>query len=310
MSVTSSLAGFRKSRWFALVWAVPASIVVVAGIVLAAQGIRTLPSVQSFVHDYPGHSALPAFAPVGFPAWLQWQHGLNGFFLLFIIRSGLQVRTVKRPDGFWTRRNDGTLRTKGQPVRISMNLWLHLSIDTLWVLNGILFYVLIFSTGQWVRIVPTTWDVFPNAVSAGLQYASLNWPTESGWSNYNALQVLSYFLVVFVAAPLSLITGLRMAPGLAARWKPLDRLFPVTAARRLHFPLMIFFAGFILVHVILVLATGALNNLNHMYAGRDDESWWGLGIFLASVVVMVAAWIAARPLVLRAIAGTMGKVGR
>jgi len=307
---TSRIAAFRQSRWFKLLWIVPVTIVVLAVVALAVRGVRELPAMQSFLKDFPGASPLPASAPVGFPAWLAWQHGLNAFFILFIIRSGWLVRIATRPTAYWTRNNKGLITTKGQPVRISMNLWLHLSFDTLWVLNGVLFYVLLFSTGQWLRLIPTRWDIFPNALSAGLQYASLNWPAENGWANYNALQVLSYFLVVFVAAPLALITGIRMSPGLASRFAPLDKVFPTPVARTIHFPVMVFFVAFVIVHVTLVLATGALNNLNHMYAVRNDNSWAGFVIFAASVIVMIVAWFAARPVVLRSLAGLTGRVGR
>jgi thiosulfate reductase cytochrome b subunit len=310
MALAETLKTFRASRWFRLVGIIPAALVGLALIVVAAQVIRVQPWGQSFLHTYPGFSGLPSFAPVGLPAWVEWQHGLNVFFLLFIVRSGWLVRTTKRPTAYWTRNNTGPIRTKRPPVRISLNLWLHLSFDTLWVLNGIVFYVLIFCTGQWVRIIPTRWDVFPNAISAGLQYASLNWPVESGWSNYNALQTISYFVVVFIAAPLAVVTGLRMSPGLAERFRPFDRVFPLPVARKIHFPVMVFFVAFTIVHVTLVFATGALNNLNHMYASRNDESWVGFSIFAASVVVMVGAWIAARPLILRSIAGLSGKVSR
>ncbi|KDA07162.1 membrane protein [Microbacterium sp. CH12i] len=298
------MADFRKSRWFALVWAVPAAIVLVSVAVLGAQWLRSLPAMQSFITQFPGQSSLPAGTPVGFPAWLAWQHGLNAFIMLFIIRSGWQVRTLTRPDAYWTRNNKGMIRTKGSPVRISLNLWLHLSLDTLWIINGVVFYALLFVTGQWGRLVPVHWDIFPNAISAGIQYASLNWPVENGWSNYNALQVLSYFLVVFIAAPLALITGLRMSPGLAAHFNPLHRAFPLSAARKIHFATMVFFVAFIVVHVTLVFATGALNNLNHMYAVNNGQSWLGFAIFSASLVLMIVAWIAARPFVLRSIAGS------
>ena len=247
---------------------------------------------------------------MGFPAWLQWQHGLSAFLMLFIVRTGWLVRTTRKPDAYFTRNNTGPLRTKGQPSRISLMLWFHLTLDCLWILNGVLFYVLIYSTGQWTRIVPTSWDVFPNALSAALQYVSLNWPTEDGWANYNALQLLSYFVVVFLMAPLAILTGLRMVPGLAGWWKRFDRAFPLSAARRIHFPLMILFVAFTVVHVFLVFATGALRNLNHMYAGRDDGSWIGLIVFTATVVIMVAAWFTLRPVVLRTFAGTMGRVRR
>ena len=307
---TARLAAFRRSRWFALVWAVPSAIVLLAAVVLIAKGIRSTDGAQSFLRTYPGHSALPASAPVGFPAWLAWQHGLNAFFILFIIRSGWMVRTTQRPAAYWTRNNNGLLKTKGSPARISIDLWMHISLDTLWVLNGVVYYVLLFSTGQWTRVIPTRWDVFPNAISAALQYASLNWPTENGWANYNALQLISYFLVVFVAAPVAVITGIRMAPGFAAQFQRIERVFPQSVARNIHFPTMVFFVVFIIVHVTLVLATGALKNLNHMYAVNDGESWLGFSIFAASTVLMVAAWTALRPVVLRTIAGLTGKVGR
>jgi thiosulfate reductase cytochrome b subunit len=301
---------FRASRWFRLLWLAPAAVVVVVAGVLAAQGIRSLPTVQSFLDDYPGEAALPAGTPVGFPAWLQWQHFLNSFFLLFIVRTGWQVRTTKRPPAYWTRKNSGLLKTAGAPVRHSLPLWFHLSLDTLWVFNGLVFYVLLFATGQWARIVPTSWDIVPNALSTAIQYASFDWPTENGWVNYNALQTLSYFAVVFVVAPLALLTGIRMAPGLAIWWTRYERAYPIRMARAVHFPVMIFFVAFALVHVTLVLATGALRNLNHMYAGRDDQTLWGVGIFSGSVVLMIAAWVLLRPSVLVPIAGLTGSVRR
>jgi sulfoxide reductase catalytic subunit YedY len=58
----------------------------------------------------------------------------------------------------------------------------------LWLLNGLIFYILIFSTGHWQRLVPTSWDYAPNAISVGIQYLSLDWPPEMGWTAYNALQ--------------------------------------------------------------------------------------------------------------------------
>ncbi len=289
---------------------IPAALAVLFLVVLAARGIRELPAVQSFMIDYPGESELPTNAPVGLPAWLGWQHFLNSFFILFIIRSGWQIRTGKRPAAFWTRNNTGLLKTKNPPVRIGLPIWFHLSVDSLWVLNGIVFYILLFATGQWVRVIPVSWDVIPNALSTALQYVSLNWPTENGWINYNALQLLAYFVTTFIAAPLALATGIRMAPGFATKFKKLDRVFPLPVARAIHFPVMIYFVAFIVVHVLLVLLTGALRNLNHMYAARDDQGWLGFAFFAGSVVLMVVGWFAARPTLLAPLAGLTGKVRR
>lgn len=305
---TSTKSG--RSPWFKLTWIIPIIVVVGVAIVLVAQAFRASDAGRSFLSTYPGHSELPSWAPVGFPAWLEWQHFLSAFFILLIVRTGLQIRTIRRPPAYWTRRNSGLITTKNPPIRISLSVWFHLTVDILWILNGALFYVLIFVTGQWVRLIPVHWDVFPNAVSAGIQYASLNWPTEDGWSNYNALQLLTYFVTVFVAAPLAIFTGVRMVPGLAARFQKIDKIYPVAVARRIHFPVMIYFVAFTVVHVTLVLATGALRNLNHMYAGRDDGSWIGFGIFAGSVILMVVAWIAIRPTILATMASLTGNVRR
>ena len=310
MRVPARLTGITKGKWFGLVWIVSSALVLMLAGVLIAKWLRELPNVQSFIEQFPGESELPANAPVGFPAWLAWQHFLNVFLILLIIRSGWQIRTTPRPPAFWTRNNKGLIRTKNPPRKISLILWFHLSLDALWVLNGIVFYILIFSTGQWMRLVPLNWDVIPNAVSVGIQYLSLAWPTENGWVNYNSLQLLSYFITVFIAAPLAIISGVRMSSAWPERYKRLSAAFTIQLARAIHFPVMLFFVAFIVIHVTLVLATGALRNLNHMYAGRDDERWIGLWIFAASLVVLIAAWIAAKPLILRSLASLTGSVTR
>jgi thiosulfate reductase cytochrome b subunit len=302
----SLLAG-RSWRRLAL-WA-GAALVALIVVVAAARGLRALPAVQAFIETYPGHRDLPAGSPVGIPAWLGWQHFLNAFFLVMLVRTGLIIRSKQRPPAFWTRDNARFPRTKGTPRRLGISVWLHLVVDALWVLNGVLYVVLLFATGQWIRIVPTDWQVVPNALSVVLQYASLEWPTENSWLYYNDAQVLSYFAVVFIASPIAIVSGLRLSPvwPREGRWTalPTER-----TARALHFPTMLFFLLFTFVHVMLVLTTGALRNLNHMYASRDADDWIGFGVFAVSVVVLVAGWLLARPLVLASVAGRFGSLRR
>ena len=293
-----------------LLWALPAAVVVLALIVLAARIFRDSATGQAFLTQYPGQSELPAGAPTGFPAWLNFQHFLNAFFIVLIIRTGWLVRTTQRPAAYWTRKNNGLIRTKKSPTKISIDLWLHLSLDALWTLNGMIFIVLLFVTGQWMRLVPTTWAVFPNAASSALQYASLNWPLENGWVNYNSLQQLAYFTIVFIAAPLAILTGLRMSAIWPQPSAKASKLFPLELARAIHFPVMLFFVLFVIMHVTLVLTTGALRNLNHMYATNSGDSWLGFGIFAASLVLTVAAWIFAKPVFLQPLASLNGKVTR
>ncbi len=291
-------------------WLIAAAALLIAAvvIVLVARLIRATPAGTAFVAAYPGAAPLPPGAPVGFPAWLAWQHGLNALFLLFTVRSGWRLHRAQRPTVFWTRRNDGRIRTRNPPVRIAIELWSHYVGDTLWAVNGVVFVVLLLITGQWMRIVPTDWAIVPAAASAALQYASLDWPTTDGWIDYNGLQALSYFAVVFVAGPVAVLTGLRLAPGFAARLRFLDRVLPLAVTKRIHWWTMLFLVAFTAVHVFLVLATGAVRNLDHLYALRDDTSWAGAAVFAASLVVMAAAVLVLRPPLVRRVAARTGTV--
>ncbi|MGN7979295.1 cytochrome b/b6 domain-containing protein [Microbacterium sp. 22195] len=262
--------------------------------------------MQDFLTTYPGEyhvDVAPGFAP-----WVGWQHFFNMFLMVLIIRSGLRVRTEKRPTAFWTPRGQ-------KKSKISLTLWFHQSLDLLWMINGVVFVVLLFSTGHWLRLVPTSWEVFPNALSAGLQYVSFDWPTDNGWVNYNSLQQLAYFTTVFLAAPLAAITGFRMSGLWPKKAEKLSKAYPIEWARAVHFPVMLYFVAFIVVHVALVFLTGALRNLNHMFASMGSvdgveyaANWTGFWAFVLAIAVIVAGWFAARPLVLAPIARLFGQV--
>ena len=300
---------FTRGQWAGVVIVGGGALLVAAAMaVFFVRWFLSLDFMQDFLATYPGEYHLPEGAPVGFPAWLGWQHFFNAFLMVLIIRTGLQVRTEKRPTVFWTPRGDKKGKT-------SLNIWFHQALDVLWLANGVIFVVLLFVSGQWMRIIPTSWEVFPNALSAVLQYISLDWPTENGWVNYNSIQQLAYFTTVFIAAPLATITGYRMSGLWPKNNAALTKAYPIDWARKLHFPVMLFFVAFIIVHVGLVFATGALRNLNHMYAAQGSvdpaayaDNWTGFWIFIASVVAIAIAWIAARPMVVAPIARLFGTV--
>ena len=315
-----------QTKWFNLLWLIPIGLLLLLISVAVARGIRGLPAVQDFIHTYPGLSELPGNAPVGFPAWVGWQHFLNLFFMIFIIRSGVTV-LADHPRLYWTRHStpgkewfrvqkpvptnplytakDDSITLPngvGLPGRrhsIGLARWWHLGIDTLWLANGLVFFILLFTTGQWMRLVPLHWDVIPNALSVAIQYLSLDWPTESGWTNYNSLQLIAYFITVFLAAPLALLSGLGMSPALSTRFRRISSVFSIQVARSLHFLVLCWFVFFIVIHISLVIATGALRNLNHMYASQNTESWTGFWIFAASMVVVIVGWVAATPFTYR-----------
>jgi hypothetical protein len=76
-------------------------------------------------------------------------------------------------------------------------------------------------------------------------------------------------------------------------------VFSIQLARSLHFLILCWFILFIVVHVALVLTTGALRNLNHIFAVQDNESWWGFAFFAAALIVYVVFWVAATPFTYR-----------
>ena len=66
----------------------------------------------------------------------------------------------------WTAKDDsvtlpGWLGIPGIRHSIGLARWWHFSITLLWMINGIAFYALLFATDQWLRLVPTTWEVIP-----------------------------------------------------------------------------------------------------------------------------------------------------
>ena len=305
-----------------------------AGLLVAvalAQQLRQYGWMQSFLETYPGTSTTYA-APVtsGFPAWLRWQHLFNIIFMMFIIRAGLQIladhprlylNSGCRPGTEWFRMRDPVpsdrmdqedaarvwtakddavalpkwLGIPGIRHTIGLARWWHFSFDLLWLVNGLVFYVLLFGTGQWRRIVPRSWDVFPNALSTAVQYASLDFPSNEGFTNYNGMQIIAYFTTVFVAAPLAFLTGLLQAPAIAARFGFGRGVFNRQVARTVHFAILVWMVFFIFVHTLMVFTTGLVPNLNHIVLGTDTKSYWPLLVYIVAMVVITGMWLSASP---------------
>lgn len=85
---------------------------------------------------------------------------------------------------------------------------------------------------------------------------------------YGPLQKLSYFTILLVVLPLMVATGLTMSPGINAYapWM-LDLFGGRQTARTLHFVLMLGLVGFVVVHIVMVLLAGPLNEMRSMISG-------------------------------------------
>ncbi|WP_338720551.1 cytochrome b/b6 domain-containing protein [Devosia sp. XK-2] len=86
--------------------------------------------------------------------------------------------------------------------------------------------------------------------------------------SYTPLQKLSYFVVFFVLFPLIILTGLTMSPGMDAAWPWLLDIFGGRqTARTIHFTVMALLVLFFIVHIVMVLLAGPLNELRSMITG-------------------------------------------
>jgi thiosulfate reductase cytochrome b subunit len=86
---------------------------------------------------------------------------------------------------------------------------------------------------------------------------------------YNVLQKLSYLVVVLLLLPLMLLTGLSMSPGFnaAAPWL-IDVFGGRQGARSVHFVSASLIVLFVVVHLVMVVASGTWNNIRSMITGR------------------------------------------
>ncbi|KQN81160.1 cytochrome b/b6 domain-containing protein [Sphingomonas sp. Leaf62] len=87
--------------------------------------------------------------------------------------------------------------------------------------------------------------------------------------DYNVLQKLSYVLVIFGLLPLAIVTGIAMSPGLNAAFPwLLELLGGRQSARSIHFLAASGITLFVIVHLVLVILAGAVNEVRSMVTGR------------------------------------------
>jgi len=259
----------------------------------------------------------------GFPAWLRLAHYANFLLMMLIIRSGLSILwdhprlygnvhctpgtewirftpTQVPTDRLYTANDDQRylspwLGLPGYRHTIGMARHWHFMTDLLWIVTGVVYIVLLFVSGHWARLAPTSWHIFPEAWATFVHYATFHLPPEpDGFFRYNALQQIAYFGVVFVLAPLSLLTGIAMSPALDSRFPWYPKLFGGRqGARSLHFLLLAGYVVFIVIHVGLVFATGHNQNMNHIVLGRDGDDSRGLILGVIGIAAVLAACFAA-----------------
>jgi sulfoxide reductase catalytic subunit YedY len=191
------------------------------------------------------------------------------------------------------------------PGRKHLGIGRHWHFMTLqfWVATGLVYVVWLAVSGEWVRLVPTSWTILPGAMHDLATYLDGRLAPPSPGLPYNHAQQLAYFAVVFLLAPLQIATGAAMSPAVLARFPWYGRLFGgKQAARTLHFLGLCAFAAFVVVHTIMVIVHWVPHEWAAIVLGsyRADHTLAvaiGLVALFAILSVNVAAtgWALARP---------------
>ena len=300
-----------KNPWLAVFFALLILPVGVAWFQFIVFGLPADPSV-----NFP---ALSLADPKGFPFWVSLSHWVNFFFLIIIVRSGLSI-LADHPRLYWnrgcspnsewltftpTKVPDDRIYTAKEDSRylnpivglpgyrhsVGIARSWHFITVPFFLLNGVIFIALLFFTNQWKRLVPVSWRVIPDSWNVFVHYVTFHMPIEpNGLYHFNALQQISYFAVVFLLAPLAMLSGMCMSPAIENRFHWLPKLFGNRqGARSVHFLVMLAFVLFIIVHVAMVVATGFTRNMNHITVNTDSQiSYTGLYIGLAIILFTIA----------------------
>jgi thiosulfate reductase cytochrome b subunit len=102
-----------------------------------------------------------------------------------------------------------------------------------------------------------------------VEHARLRFPEGEEARHYNALQKLTYLVVIAGLLPTMVLTGLTMSPGVDAAFPALlDLLGGRQSARTIHFITASLLVLFVLVHLAMVVLSGAWNNMRSMITGR------------------------------------------
>ena len=136
--------------------------------------------------------------------------------------------------------------------------WIFVFCLAVWLIASL------FNRHLWRDIVPRLGDL-RNLVPEIIAHVRLRF---AHGRRYNPLQKISYAVVLLVFFPLMILTGLAMSPGMNAAWPWLiDAFGGRQTARSIHFIVMVLLVLFFVVHIVMVVAAGPINELRSMITG-------------------------------------------
>jgi thiosulfate reductase cytochrome b subunit len=156
----------------------------------------------------------------------------------------------------------------------NQNSWgrsLHFLAAWCLVLPGVVYLLTGIFAGHFrSHVWPRTKELAPRLVWGDVvDHLRLRIPPASGGPHYGLLQKCAYSLVVFVAGPLMVMTGLAMAPAVTAAFPLLLSLFGgFQSARTIHFLTFVALLLFLFVHIVMVIKSGFRRQIRAMTVGE------------------------------------------
>jgi thiosulfate reductase cytochrome b subunit len=145
----------------------------------------------------------------------------------------------------------------------------HFFFGWAWVINGVIY--LLWSLGSRhlqrdLAMQRRDWREVPKSIVDHLRFRH---PVGEDAARYNPLQKLAYLGVIFVLTPLIILTGLSMSPQMDGVMGGFTQLLGGhQSARTLHFIAMSSFVLFAIVHLLMVVYAGPINEMRSMITGR------------------------------------------
>jgi len=145
----------------------------------------------------------------------------------------------------------------------------HFFFGWLWVLNGVTYLLWSLASRHLQRDLAMQrrdWREIPRSI---LDHLRFRHPHGEAATRYNPLQKLAYLGVIFGLTPLIVLTGLSMSPQLdSVMGGFIELVGGRQSARTLHFVAMALFVLFAIVHVLMVVYAGPINEMRSMISGR------------------------------------------
>jgi thiosulfate reductase cytochrome b subunit len=211
-------------------------------------------------------------------------------------RAVLSMGAVEQPDGSYrgittigstqfdttgvlglSRDASGEYENRGFPGWITLPSYRDLATGRRWhfffawlfVLNGLAYLIYAAWSGHVRRDLAPTRSQLRHIGQSVWEHVRFHFPKGEEAKSYNVLQKLAYLAVIFGLLPLVVLTGLTMSPAMNAAFPfMLDVFGGRQSARTIHFLCAMGITLFVVVHLVMVVATGTWNNIRSMITGR------------------------------------------